>query len=194
MRAAQRHELWDATDWTAADGALLDELVHLLGPRLRRMSRMFLASLILTLEIEEVFTTRGPALLDARSRPLRCAARDVRPPAHRRGTRCQPDAVAHAAAGGSASWTIVGDPAQSAWTDAEEANRAIEEIIGTAPVRHFRMSTNYRSPSEVYDLAAKIVIADFPVPTSPLRRATGHQPRLWCRQTPSRTARRSPQP
>ena len=38
----------DATDWTAADGALLDELVHLLGPRLRRMSRMFLASLILT--------------------------------------------------------------------------------------------------------------------------------------------------
>ena len=59
--------------------------------------------------------------------------------------------------GASASWTIVGDPAQSAWTDTEEANRAIEEIIGTAPVRHFRMSTNYRSPSEVYDLAAKIV-------------------------------------
>ena len=25
----------DATDWTAADGALLDELVHLLGPAAR---------------------------------------------------------------------------------------------------------------------------------------------------------------
>ena len=35
--------------------------------------------------------------------------------------------------GASASWTIVGDPAQSAWTDTDEANRAIEEIIGTAP-------------------------------------------------------------
>ena len=64
--------------------------------------------------------------------------------------------------GASASWTIVGDPAQSSWTDTEEANRAIEEIIGTAPVRHFRLSTNYRSPSEVFDLAAKIVVADFP--------------------------------
>jgi DNA helicase IV len=41
------------------------------------------------------------------------------------------------------------------------------------------MSTNYRSPSEVYDLAAKIVVADFPdadLPTA--ARATGHQPRL----------------
>ena len=94
----------------------------------------------------------------------------------------------------SASWTIVGDPAQSAWTDAEEANRAIEEIIGTAPVRHFRLSTNYRSPSEVYDLAAKIVIADFPC-RPPLRHARpGISRGSWCRRTPSRTARRSPQP
>ena len=81
--------------------------------------------------------------------------------------------------GASASWTIVGDPAQSSWTDTEEANRAIEEIIGTAPVRHFRMSTNYRSPSEVFDLAAKIVVADFPEADLPTAvRSTGHQPRL----------------
>jgi DNA helicase IV len=81
--------------------------------------------------------------------------------------------------GASASWTIVGDPAQSSWTDTEEANRAIDEIIGTAPVRHFRMSTNYRSPSEVFDLAAKIVVADFPDADLPTAvRSTGHQPRL----------------
>ena len=81
--------------------------------------------------------------------------------------------------GASASWTIVGDPAQSSWTDTEEANRAIEEIIGTAPVRHFRLSTNYRSPSEVFDLAAKIVVADFPDADLPTAvRSTGHQPRL----------------
>ena len=81
--------------------------------------------------------------------------------------------------GASASWTIVGDPAQSSWTDTEEADRAIEEIIGTAPVRHFRLSTNYRSPSEVFNLAAKIVVADFPDADLPTAvRSTGHQPRL----------------
>jgi DNA helicase IV len=82
--------------------------------------------------------------------------------------------------GASASWTIVGDPAQSSWTDADEANRAIEEIIGTAPVRHFRLSTNYRSPSEVFDLAARVVVADYPEADLPTAvRSTGHEPRLW---------------
>jgi len=81
--------------------------------------------------------------------------------------------------GASASWTIVGDPAQSSWADTEESNRAVEEIIGTAPVRHFRMSTNYRSPSEVFDLAAKVVITDFPEADLPTAvRSTGHEPRL----------------
>jgi DNA helicase IV len=73
----------------------------------------------------------------------------------------------------------VGDPAQSSWSDTEEANRAIAEIVGTAPVRHFRMSTNYRSPSEVFDLAAKIVVAGFPDADLPTAvRSTGHRPRL----------------
>jgi DNA helicase IV len=81
--------------------------------------------------------------------------------------------------GASASWTIVGDPAQSSWTDTAEADRAIEEIIGTAPVRHFRMSTNYRSPSEVFDLAAQVVVAEFPDADLPTAvRSTGHEPRL----------------
>jgi DNA helicase IV len=81
--------------------------------------------------------------------------------------------------GASASWTIVGDPAQSSWTDTEEADRAIREIIGTAPTRRFRMSTNYRSPSEVFDLAAKVVVADYPDADLPTAvRSTGHEPRL----------------
>ena len=81
--------------------------------------------------------------------------------------------------GGSASWTIVGDPAQSSLADSDEANRAIEEIIGTAPVRRFRLSTNYRSPSEVFDLAAKVVVADFPDADLPTAvRSTGHEPQL----------------
>ena len=81
--------------------------------------------------------------------------------------------------GPSASWTIVGDPAQSSWPDAAEADRALNEIVGTAPVRQFRMSTNYRSPAEVFDLAAKVVVAAIPRPTCPKAvRSVGVEPRL----------------
>jgi len=41
------------------------------------------------------------------------------------------------------------------------------------------MSTNYRSPAEVFDLAAKIVVAEFPDADLPIAaRATGYQPRV----------------
>jgi DNA helicase IV len=41
------------------------------------------------------------------------------------------------------------------------------------------MSTNYRSPSEVFDLAAKVVVDDFPDADLPAAvRSTGHQPQL----------------
>jgi hypothetical protein len=170
----------DATEWTAADGALLDELVHLLGP-VPVLDEQDLPGLSdLDSEMKEVFTTADLLSPAREADPFELPhetyahllvdeAQDVSPMQWRMLRR----------RGASASWTIVGDPAQSAWTDTEEANRAIEEIIGTAPVRHFRMSTNYRSPAEVYDLAAKIVVTDFPdadLPTA--ARATGHQPRL----------------
>jgi AAA domain len=171
----------DATDWTAADGALLDELVHLLGP-MPPLDDQEVPSLgDLDPEMAEVVTTADlltPAAREADpfelphetyAHLLIDEAQDVSPMQWRMLRR----------RGASASWTIVGDPAQSSWTDAEEANRAIEEIIGTAPVRHFRLSTNYRSPSEVFDLAAKVVVADFPEADLPTAvRSTGHEPRL----------------
>ena len=144
------------------------------------MSRSYLGCQILIPRCRR--SSRPPTAFPggAGNRPVRAAARDVRPPPDRRGPGCDPDAVAHAARrGASASWTIVGDPAQSAWTDTDEADRAIEEIIGTAPVRHFRMSTNYRSPSEVFDLAARSSSQTFRMLTSPLRRARPvFEPRL----------------
>jgi DNA helicase IV len=170
-----------ATDWTTADSALLDELVHLLGlpPVLGDQELSDLPDL--DSQAHEIFTTAdllSPAAreIDPFELPhetyahlLVDEAQDVSPMQWRMLRR----------RGASASWTIVGDPAQSSWTDTEEANRAIDEIIGTAPVRHFRMSTNYRSPSEVFDLAAKIVVADFPEADLPTAvRSTGHQPRL----------------
>jgi DNA helicase IV len=170
-----------ATDWTAADGALLDELVHLLGPPPVPDDQELPGLPDLDFEAQEVITTAdllSPAAreVDPFELPHETyahlvvdEAQDVSPMQWRMLRR----------RGASASWTIVGDPAQSSWIDTEEANRAIDEIIGTAPVRHFRMSTNYRSPSEVFDLAAKIVVADFPDADLPTAvRSTGHQPRL----------------
>jgi len=81
--------------------------------------------------------------------------------------------------GANASWTVVGDPAQSSWPDAAEAQKAIENLIGTAPVRSFRMSTNYRSPAEVFNLAAQVVTQAFPLADLPTAvRSTGVKPLL----------------
>jgi DNA helicase IV len=171
----------DATDWTAADGALLDELVHLFGP-LPVLDEQEVPGLTdLDSEMQEVFTTADVLSPAARETDpfelphetyahlLIDEAQDVSPMQWRMLRR----------RGASASWTIVGDPAQSSWTATAEADRAIEEIIGTAPVRHFRLSTNYRSPSEVFDLAAQVVVADFPDADLPTAvRSTGHEPRL----------------
>ena len=170
----------DATDWTAADGALLDELVHLLGPPHVPDDQELSSLTDLDSDTQEVFTTADLLSPVREADPFELPhetyahllvdeAQDVSPMQWRMLRR----------RGASASWTIVGDPAQSSWTDTAEADRAIEEIIGTAPVRHFRMSTNYRSPSEVFDLAAKIVVADFPDADLPTAvRSTGHQPQL----------------
>ena len=171
----------DATDWTAADGALLDELVHLLGP-LPVLDEEEVPGLSdLDADMQEVFTTADVLSPVARETDpfelphetyahlLIDEAQDVSPMQWRMLRR----------RGASASWTIVGDPAQSSWTDTAEADRAIEGIIGTAPVRHFRLSTNYRSPSEVFDLAAQVVVADFPDADLPTAvRSTGHEPLL----------------
>jgi DNA helicase IV len=170
----------NAADWTAADGALLDELVHLLGP-VPALDEQEVPGLgDLDSEMQEVITTadllspvreHDPFELphDTYAHVLVDEAQDVSPMQWRMLRR----------RGGSASWTIVGDPAQSSLADSDEANRAIEEIIGTAPVRRFRLSTNYRSPSEVFDLAAKVVVADFPDADLPTAvRSTGHEPQL----------------
>jgi len=170
----------DAADWTAADGALLDELVHLLGPVPAQEEQEGSGLPDLDSEMQEVVTTadllspvREPDPFDlpheTYAHVLVDEAQDVSPMQWRMLRR----------RGASASWTIVGDPAQSSWTDTEEADRAIREIIGTAPTRHFRMSTNYRSPSEVFDLAAKVVVADYPDADLPTAvRSTGHEPGL----------------
>lgn len=55
-----------------------------------------------------------------------------------------------------ASWTIVGDQAQSSWPKPAEAARARAAALEGKALHEFRLSTNYRNSAEVYELAAKV--------------------------------------
>ena len=61
-----------------------------------------------------------------------------------------------------ASWTVVGDLAQSSWPDLEEAARARDEAFGSAPRRTFHMETNYRNAREVFTYAAELIARHVP--------------------------------
>ncbi len=56
--------------------------------------------------------------------------------------------------GRTASWTIVGDPAQSSWPDADEAARSRAEALEGKDHHEFHLSTNYRNSAEIYAFAA----------------------------------------
>jgi DNA helicase IV len=56
--------------------------------------------------------------------------------------------------GRAASWTVVGDPAQSSWPVPAESDHARTEAFGDKPRHEFHLSTNYRNSSEIYDFAA----------------------------------------
>ncbi|MDQ4084206.1 MAG: AAA family ATPase, partial [Actinomycetota bacterium] len=76
-----------------------------------------------------------------------------------------------------ASWTIVGDPAQSSWPYPEEAEQARAEALRDKDQHRFRLSTNYRNSAEIYDFAAAIARAAVPDPDLPdAVRRTGEQP------------------
>ncbi|MGD6745159.1 HelD family protein [Streptomyces sp. BH106] len=81
--------------------------------------------------------------------------------------------------GRHATWTIVGDPAQSSWSDPDEAGAARDEALGSRPRRRFTLTVNYRNPSEIAELAAKVLALAMPGSESPSAvRSTGVQPRF----------------
>lgn len=76
-----------------------------------------------------------------------------------------------------ASWTVVGDAAQSSWPDADEAGSARDEAFGTKPRQTFRMRTNYRNAREIFAYAADAIRADVPDADIPEAvRETGVEP------------------
>jgi len=164
-----------------ADVALLDELVSMLGPiddsEEPEEPLLFLPD---GTEITEVVTTADRLrtvrehdpqadLHDTFTHLLVDEAQDISPMQWRMLRR----------RGSQASWTIVGDPAQSSWPDPAESERALADLIGSAPNRRYRLSTNYRSPAEVFELAAKVVRPAFPDADLPVAvRSTGVEPAL----------------
>lgn len=79
--------------------------------------------------------------------------------------------------GRTASWTIVGDPAQSSWPVPAEAEAARAAALEGKDVHEFHLSTNYRNSAEIYAHAAEYaerVGLDADLPTAV--RSTGVEP------------------
>ncbi|MEU7166982.1 UvrD-helicase domain-containing protein [Streptomyces morookaense] len=81
--------------------------------------------------------------------------------------------------GRTATWTVVGDPAQSSWSAPDEAAEARDEALGTRPRRRFELTVNYRNPAEIAELAAKVLALAMPGMEAPRAvRSTGLEPRF----------------
>ena len=172
-------------DWTIADMALLDELLSLIGPPPPQEPDT--PDVYVDADVDELVTTTdlldaAPVEPDEQAEPqvtfahiLVDESQDVTPMQWRMLRRRGPQA----------SWTIVGDPAQSSFPDPVQVDKAIAGLIGSGPSRTFHLATNYRSPKEVFDLAGRYITIfepDADLPTA--IRATGVEPELIVLPTP----------
>ncbi|WP_433302218.1 HelD family protein [Actinoplanes sp. CA-030573] len=77
-----------------------------------------------------------------------------------------------------ASWTIVGDPAQTAWAgDPAELDRSRDRALGSRRRNSYALTTNYRNSSEIFAVAARVIrtlLPDLPLPRAV--RSTGVDP------------------
>ncbi|MFH9553946.1 HelD family protein [Streptomyces sp. NPDC051445] len=161
------------------DIAMLDELQAILGAPVRPRKRREYDPLDQLTGLEELMPTREET---QRERAERLAqerteyahvivdeAQDLTPMQWRMVGR----------RGRHATWTVVGDPAQSSWSDPDEAAEARDEALGTRPRRRFELTVNYRNPAEIAELAAKVLALAMPGAESPSAvRSTGVVPRF----------------
>jgi hypothetical protein len=177
--------------WSVHDIALLDELQAILGTPARPRKRRELDPLDQLTGLEELMPVREET---QRERAERLAqerveyahvivdeAQDLTPMQWRMVGR----------RGRHATWTVVGDPAQSSWSDPDEAAEARDEALGSRPRRRFRLTVNYRNPAEIAELAAKVLALAMPGSESPSAvRSTGVEPRFAVvRESLGRTVR-----
>ncbi|MCF2527617.1 UvrD-helicase domain-containing protein [Yinghuangia soli] len=64
--------------------------------------------------------------------------------------------------GKHATWTIVEDPAQSAWEDLDASAAAMSEALGDRRRHEFTLTTNYRNPAEIAAVAARVLVRAVP--------------------------------
>ncbi|WP_410811217.1 HelD family protein [Micromonospora sp. 067-2] len=164
---------------TIADVALLDELDALLGkpaqPARARRDPYQLSGGVR--ELSTFADRQRAARASARERPADYReyahvvvdeAQDVSPMQWRMVGR----------RGRLASWTVVGDPAQTAWTgDPDELDQARDQALGRRKRHDFTLTTNYRNSSEIFAVAAaeiRRLYPDLPLPSAV--RSTGVDP------------------
>ncbi|WP_042407046.1 HelD family protein, partial [Streptacidiphilus carbonis] len=163
---------------TAHDVALLDELRVLLGePARTRVREVDAADLLTGLDEVTTFadrtrrgvTERDPVERSEYAHVIVDEAQDLTPMQWRMiGRRAR-----------QATWTIVGDPAQSSWIDPAEAQAAMDETLGSKPRRRYTLTTNYRNPAEIAEVAARVLAQAAPGTESPRAvRSTGVHPRF----------------
>ncbi|WP_329533921.1 AAA family ATPase [Streptomyces sp. NBC_01450] len=174
------------------DVAMLDELQAILGMPARPRKRRELDPLDQLTGLEELMPVREET---QRERAERLAqerveyahvivdeAQDLTPMQWRMVGR----------RGRHATWTVVGDPAQSSWSDPDEAAEARDEALGTRPRRRFTLTVNYRNPAEIAELAAKVLALAMPGSQSPSAvRSTGVEPRFVATNNAGAVARDS---
>ncbi|MFU8850054.1 HelD family protein [Micromonospora sp. SL1-18] len=169
----------DAEGPTIADIALLDELDALLGKPVQR-AKPRRDPFQLAGGVRELSTFAD------RQRAARAAARE-RPEDYRDYAHVVVDEAQDVSPmqwrmigrrGRLASWTVVGDPAQTAWTgDAGELTRARDQALGQRRRYRYELTTNYRNSAEIFAVAAAEIRRRYPdlaLPTAV--RSTGVPP------------------
>jgi hypothetical protein len=77
----------------------------------------------------------------------------------------------------SGTWTVVGDWAQSVWPHPAETEEAVVAVAGKRRVRRHELTTNYRTSTEIADLAATVLTLIDPAAVPPAAvRSTGVDP------------------
>lgn len=153
---AEAYRSLDGEGPTIADVALLDELDALLGKPVQRR-RPQRDPFQLAGGVRELSTHAD------RQRAARAAARE-RPEDYRDYAHVVVDESQDVSPmqwrmigrrGRLASWTVVGDPAQTAWTgDPQELTRARDQALGRRRRYRYELTTNYRNSAEIFAVAA----------------------------------------
>jgi hypothetical protein len=177
VQLALLRNAWDAaTRWTVDDVGLLDEVAALLGSPPAAGDRVH--------EPEEGGIRLTSDRLQVRVEVADVAAADYRDFAHVVVDEAQDLSPmqwrAVARRGPYASWTVVGDLAQRSRVAEPASWDAVAQLIGRREVAVARLTVNYRTPSEIVDVARAVLVAaghdPAAVPTSV--RSSGQLPRL----------------